>query len=338
MTESIEDQTKKLLLQARKARTPAAEEEVLAGVKALGRDLAPNEKRMTPEELSKTEVERGAMTPADVISPYYGKQFARELIRAATYNQARPTLEKEAYAKMFDVIPAQRTAKKAASYAPNNSAGGGKDGPLVSLQSERTQKITDENFETYKSWLQDPDPKTRARAEEFFKANSFDPNLKPSSQLDVLEHEYGHHATTSERDSGQSGEYPLPREANFSAAKATEYFDKFGLHTGIPEETTQALGRLQREVFKNTGSRLTNPKQFMALVDAEKIPSYLSQEGQRILTYARNLKKVADTDKDEERTKEAKKALKAISEMAPALVENQPKPKSFIDAVDERIA
>jgi hypothetical protein len=331
MAETPTDQIKKILLRARKARTPAAEEEALAGVKALGRTLASDEERLTPSELAKPEVEKGAMAPADVISPYYGKQFARELIRAATYNQARPTLEKEAYAKMFDIIPAQRTAREGASYTPDNSDEGGKDEPMVRLKSARSQDISEKNFETYKGWLRGEDPELKARAEDFFKTNSIDPNRPENTQLDVIEHEFGHHATDPERNA-------LAKKANYAGYEATGEFEEFGGHTGETAETTQALGRLQREVFKNTGNRLTNPKQFMSLVEADEVPAYLSQEGQRILTYSRNLKKVADTHKDKGRVEAAKKALKAISEMAPALVKNQPEPKSFVEAVNTRMA
>ena len=56
----------------------------------------------------------------------------------------------------------------------------------------------------------------------------------------------------------------------------------------------QALGRLQRETFYDRGSRL-KPGEFAEIVASRKTPSHLSQEGQRSLTYARDVMKAIDS-------------------------------------------
>lgn len=316
-------EVKALLIAARRVRTPEEEQEFLGKLKAQGRNLAPETKRTSLEELADTSVKTGAMTPAEAIEPYYGAKLAREIIRAGNYNEAKPVIEREAYAKMFDVVKAERSPDEGAFYM--------EDGPLVGLKSKRSDEISAINQATYNKWLKSDDPELQARAKDYFNTNAIDPKRPAAGQKDVIEHEFGHHATKSDPESR------ILRTANREGYVASGEFEEFGGHTGLKDETTQALSRLQREVFKNTGSRLTNPKQFMALVEADEVPAYLSQEGQRALNYARKLRGVSMESTDKGRKKAADAALKALSEAVPALVARD-KPESFADAVNRRLS
>lgn len=171
------------------------------------------------------------------------------------------------------------------------------------------------NAAQYRKWLtEDIGQGTRERAQNFFNNNSMDPRRDDGGALDAIEHEYGHHAT---RVNIGNKLVETARDSGIDASAGN-----FGSHTSDANETSQALARLQREFFKNTGSRLMNSKQFMDVVNAPDVPEFLTQEGQRILNYSRRLKSVADSDKDQRKRDAAKEALKAISEMAPSFVQN----------------
>jgi len=288
-------------------QSPEQEEVFMRQISDLGENLAPDVQKMSPDQLANPDIAVGAMRPADIIAPYYGKNFGREIASAANYNESHPSINPSAYAMLFDTIKAVRSSDEQASYSPSLHQ--------VNLESKDSEDIMAYNAAQYRKWLtEDIGQGTRERAQNFFNNNSMDPRRDDGGALDAIEHEYGHHAT---RVNIGNKLVETARDSGIDASAGN-----FGSHTSDANETSQALARLQREFFKNTGSRLMNSKQFMDVVNAPDVPEFLTQEGQRILNYSRRLKSVADSDKDQRKRDAAKEALKAISEMAPSFVQN----------------
>jgi hypothetical protein len=306
-------QIKEIFLMGRKARSKEEQEEIMRLLQQFSTDYSSKEYApMGISEFMASDKTKASLSPREMLESYYGQNLNREIIRAGNYNIARPTISPESFPAIFDRIQAQKDTEYGSYYSPSENGI-----PRVVVSSGEAAKIFNKNAKTYRKWLQGNDPELKKRAIEFFQANSIDPSIPHKSGQSSLEHEIGHHITTKDKTSD------LLLRANNNAYIASNRFEDFGAHTGRINETTQALSRLQREMFKETGKRINNPKEFMNLVNSEQVPNFLTQEGRRILIYARNLKKVADNSDDETKKKSAKKALKAISESAPSVVQNE---------------
>lgn len=308
------EQINAILLSGKRAKTKEEQEKIIQMLSALSTDYSNAEyPKMSVSEFASGDAQKAALSPQEMLKSYYGENLPREVIAAGNYNIARPTLKTASYSRIFDIIPAKKNTEYGSGYYEDYD---GK--PLVELSSGRGLEIQNENDKTYREWLQKNEPDTKEIAIKHFKENSLDPSIPPSSNQSTLEHEVGHHMLRSNKFS------KLPSQANEFGYTASDKFESFGAHTGLIDETTQALGRFQREMFKNTGKRLL-PVEFMDLVNKGEIPEFLTQEGRRILIYAKNLKDVADKSKDETKKKAAVEALWNISRMAPAVVKNEKK-------------
>lgn len=306
------DPINEILLLGKRAKTKEEQDKIIQMISSLSVDYSnPEYPKMSASEFASGDAQKAALSPQEILQSYYGENLPREIIAAGNYNIARPTVNPVSYSNIFDRIRASKTSEYGSSYSPDNN---GK--PMVELSSGLGFEIGKKNEGTYREWLNSNDQELKARALAYFKANSIDPLAPTADSQSVLQHEVGHHIT-------RGAEYEtLPSDAKEYANKASDGFDKFGEHTSITNETTQALGRFQREMFKNTGKRVV-PIEFQKLVNNGEIPDFLTQEGRRILIYAKNLKEVADKSEDKEKKKAAEKALEAISRMAPAVVQNK---------------
>lgn len=123
-----------------------------------------------------------------------------------------------------------------------------------------------------------------------------------------LEHEMGHHIYRPHNYKN----YP------FSSKSKESYFDD-------RQELFQALGKFQREHFKEKGQRLTNPEDLYFLLKSDEKFDYLSKEAKRLINYLRK----------EEKGSKGEKRLKFISELAPMFVSNDK--SSFENAVEQRL-
>ncbi len=288
----------------------------------LSKDYSSQEyPKMTPEQFLNSNATKAALSPKDAIEPYYGKAFPQELIAAGNYNIQNRVVKPESYSRVFDTIPVMK-----------NSPDYG-NAYIVGNNPYKVSIITGKDYEVDKSLEQKSyerlnNPKFREAELQHYRDNSYDSSLNPKEnspllgQKSTLEHELGHHITMPSELSKEKG---LLAKTRHYADVASNNFKDFGAHTGSVYETTQALARFQREWFKEKGTRITNPDDFVKLVDSGEIPDFLSQEGRRILIYAKNLKNVRDTSKDEEKRKAAAEAIKGLGQMAPALVQNKKK-------------
>ena len=268
--------------------------------------------KTTPKEFLTKGLRYASLQPASILSGYYGKNLENEIISAGAYNAKNPVINPKSFSRIFDYIWSIKSPSEGTSYTPQFWG----DKPYVTLNPDK--KLHAKNRATLRSMLNSSYPEDRQYASEYFNTNSIDPSL----EFDLgggLEHEVGHHVTLADDNS------EISKRAFRGAKTASNGFEKFGGHTGMPNETTQALSRFQREWFKEKKSRVTNPDDFMSIVNSGEIPKFLSDEGRRILIYTKNLKKVRDSDESEEKRKAAAEALKAISEMIPAVVQNKKK-------------
>lgn len=306
-------QINEILKMGRKARTKEDQQKIMQMLADLSVDYSDKDyPLMGIDEFIESKADRASLSPQKMLESYYGENLAKEIIRAGNYNAAMPTIKPESFPAIFDHIRGEKTTDFGSSYTPNADGS-----PLASVSSGRAADIFNKNALTYREWLDSDDPNLRKRAIEHFRANSIDPTIPSISGPSSLMHEVGHHISLGDKKA------ELPITANNQAYIASSGFEDFGSHTGLINETTQALSRLQREMFKETGKRISNPKEFMRLVDSGEIPDFLTQEGRRILIYTQNLKDVRDNSDDPKKKKAAEKALEAISKMAPALVKNQ---------------
>jgi len=315
-----------ILRMGQKAQSKEEQEKIAKMLSQFSTDYSsPEYPKMNISDFMKGSAQKAALSPQEILKSYYGDKLNQEIIRAGNYNISRPVIKPQSYPAIFDTIQGSKTEDYGSSYSVGKNVN-----PTAKVTVGSGEKIQEENNKTYSKWLSGNDPELKARALEYFKTNSYDPSILSSNPRSALEHEISHHITVPDSSYSISslrennGKLPLVVEARNKGKIASNEFKDFGEHTGIEEETTQALSRFQREMFKNTGKRLI-PNEFTKLVNSGEIPDFLTQEGRRILIYARNLKEVADKSEDEEKKKNAKEALKAISRMAPAVVKNEKK-------------
>lgn len=308
------DRIKEILKMGKYAQSKEDQEKIVKMLSEISTDYSSSEyPKMSISEFMKGNAEKAALSPKEMLQSYYGDDLAKEIISAGNYNIARPVLLSKSYPAIFDTIQASKTTDYGSAYTIGKNIN-----PTAQVTVGEGAEIQNKNNQTYQKWLNSDNPELKAKALDYFKTNSLDPSIPRSNEQSILEHEIGHHITQP----ASVGDLAI--NARSRAYDASNGFKKFGSHTGKEEETTQALGRLQREMFKNTGKRLY-PVQFMKMVEKGEIPEFLTQEGRRILIYAKNLKEVADKSKDKNKKKAAKEALEAISRMAPAVVKNENK-------------
>lgn len=301
-----------IILSGKRAKTKEEQDKVVQILSSLSKDYSNTEyPKMSSSEFLSGNAKKAALSPQEILKSYYGENLPKEVIAAGNYNIARPTIQPQSYSRIFDTIPARKNTEYADRYHFSNEGR-----PLADLASGQALKFIKKLDKNYRDVLKGSNKDYKKEAKNYFKRNSLDPSTPPSNKQDMLEHEVTHHISLAE------GKLPyIARDYGFVASDG---FSKFGAHTGQPHETTQALGRFQREMFKNTGKRL-HPVEFMAIVNKGEIPDFLTQEGRRILIYAKNLKDVADKSEDKDKKEAAKKALEAISRMAPAVVKSENK-------------
>ena len=303
-----------ILILGRKAYKKEEKDKIMEMLSNLSKDYSSEEyPKMSIDKFMSSDATKAGITPKEMLESYYGKALPGEIIRAGNYNINHPTIANSSFSNIFDTIRAKKDTEYGSAYGVKDNI------PTAIVSSGRGAKIDEINSNTYREWLAGNDPELKARAMEFFQVNSIDPSIPDQTGISPLKHEIGHHISQADIFA------KLPSNTRSQGLLASNYAKDFGAHTGIKDETTQALSRLQRELFKEKGSRITNPADFMKLVNSGEIPEFLTQEGRRILIYAKNLKNVKDTSKDKEKKKAAAEALKGLSEMAPAVVQNEKK-------------
>ena len=268
-----------------------------------------------PKEFLTKDLQYASLQPASFLSNYYGKNIENEIISAGAYNAKNPVIEPKSFSRIFDYIWSRKSPSEWSSYHVPNEYANRK--PYVVLESGMGTSARSANL--MKEWLKSNDSEKKQIALDYFNRNSYDPSSIDLSQGSALEHEVGHHITRIDKNSA------IAKRAFENAKVASNGFEKFGKHTSDPDETTQALSKFQRDWFKEKNNRITNPTDFMSIVNSGEIPKFLSGEGRRILIYTKNLKEVRDSDESKEKRKAAAEALKAISEMIPAVVQNKKK-------------
>jgi hypothetical protein len=298
-----------ILLKANATQNEKEKEKAIELIKKYSIDYSnPIAQKTTTEELLKNSSPFGAVQPKEILSQYYGEKLPQELVSAGAYNVKNPVINPLSFARIFDYIPVSKNNLNETSYQLSP--------PMVFL--DKTGEATAESRNMYSRWAGKNDlPHQQKFASDYFKSNSINPSFFVPDPKGSLEHEIGHHISLRDLNSKAAS------KAASNASIASNNFEDFGGHTGIPDETTQALSRFQREWFKEKKSRITNPNDFLSLVNSKEIPEFLSTEGKRILIYSKNLKQVIDSDQSKEKKKAAEEALKAISEMLPAVVQNK---------------
>lgn len=275
-------------------------------------------------------------SPSEFIKDYYGggDQLKEELASAKAYSEGEMGSrdwrgkkkrvdyleEKDIEGRMYEDIPTYVDPRYGASYTPSKRK--------VTTGGVREADIDLHNTAYYLDKLGDKDL-TKAETDRLLKMfinlrfNEYEDfgdmvekgKTPKGSSLDEvkegiiasgIEHEMGHHVYRPEKT-----QYPVSTELKRS------YFDK-------KSELFQSLGKFQREYFKETGERLTEPKELYNLIKSDEDFDYLSKEGKRLINYLRK----------EEKGNKGEEVLKFISELAPMFVANDR--ESFSDSVMNR--
>lgn len=257
-----------------------------------------------PKEFSPQKSILRKESPANVLRKYYGDDLEMEVMRARTANnylghQAREgaILKPSSYSKIFEDFPVHITQTGQGVFYPQIEA--------IEIASRPDFIEEKRSWDRDKEWLNDPSedmtPFNKIHR-EFLYRNSYRSDLPFSSAADTLEHELGHawaRPVGSRRLAFKPENEPIHmRQADWNSPSPVfnwqvdpEY--NRPVHMEKAWETVQAAGRLQREHFKATGSRL-KPGEFTKLVASPEVPDYLSNEGNRLLQYAKNTMKKID--------------------------------------------
>lgn len=141
--------------------------------------------------------------------------------------------------------------------------------------------------------------------------------IKDDVARDSLEHELGHKVYRPQPFKKKGSKKPTAYPPRSGDVKKSYFDDR--------DELFQALGKFQREHFKETGKRLTQPDQLYKLIKSDENFDYLSKEGSRLINY---LRKQSKGNNSEQR-------LKFFSELAPMFVEKE---DSFQEAINKRMS
>ena len=310
-------------------------------------------------------------TAASVIAPRYGKDFFVELFRANEYNkklqyESRPGLKRDTYSRMFDYVPTMvgGPGLKGASYRHESLP---HEEKLLEtypwLKGLPRIKTYGKEAAAAKGPQRSRTKEARALwwGEKAMAKNSYTADRPLPSPQDTLEHELTHNLRPlmGRRVDMWGYRYEkMPKDVKEIGEMAMTFAPKQGkdrtplkikdIHESYPAEFMGSLGRLQRETFQATRRRVgVDPKtgepragEFKELVLSGKTPEYLSQEGQRILTYSRNVLKIieksgkgfaGETDTWKKTKKAKAERLKKtffdrIDQLLPALVESDQLP------------
>ena len=254
-----------------------------------------------PKEFSPQKSIIRKESPANVLRKYYGDDLEMEVMRARTANnylrhQAREgaILAPGLYSKIFEDFPVHITQTGSGRFYPDKEQIEIASRPDVIYEKERW----DRDIES----LNDPSRDNTDMIEgmrEFLRMNSYRSDLPFSGAEDTLEHELGHawaRPVGRNRLAFKPENVPLhmrQTDWNISPIYGADAGPRGPVHMEKAWETVQAAGRLQREHFKATGSRL-KPGEFTKLVASPEVPDYLSNEGNRLLQYAKDTIKKID--------------------------------------------
>jgi hypothetical protein len=274
-----------------------------------------------------------ATTPSEYMAPYYGgdANLAREAKAAADY---RNKLESELKRPkgFFEVPPEERlfSATKvkigptlSPSYAPKDK--------IVSVNAKEGDDINKSNAAVYQEWLDSKHEITADTAKADVYGNDYSSASDSGGEEDpkksmasALQHELGHHVYRTNFDMKYDSKKP---EGHRVVRSITDNQPAKDSYLGRANELTQGLGRLQRELYEQRGTRLTEPEDLYILIKSGDKLESLSPEGRRVINH---LRKQGDS-------KEADNYLKEVSRMAPMFVKND-KEKDFVSAVNSRLS
>jgi hypothetical protein len=264
-----------------------------------------------------------ATTPSEYMAPYYGgdANLAREAKAAAEYrNKLESELKRTRFFEsqpeelLFDTVKVQMKPTSINAYHHGDNAvwAGGKKG----------DDIRKSNATTYQDWLNSKDAelvniaKKDIYGNDYSSTSDYGGDKDPKKSLaSGVEHEVGHHVYRPNIDFKNG----INVTDNPPVARGS-YLNK-------AVELTQGLGRLQRELYEQTGTRLTEPEDLYKLIKSGDKLESLSPEGRRVINH---LRKQGDS-------KEADNYLKEVSRMAPMFVKND-KEKDFVSAVNSRLS
>ena len=249
---------------------------------AQGRDISGGAPRKTVAEVKDTATPKGSAKPADFIAPYYKDKFPLEAAKAMIYNKGRPdpVLEESSYAKLFDDVAFERDEGFPQPDAYLRTP------QKVRLTNKEGEEIDKANNETYVKWSKSKDPELRRRAEEAVVLNSFaSAEDMASGESGAAEHEFTHHYARPVK--GGVADKAYLAASSGGKHKSGDYYEEF--HTSGPAELTQAAGRFQRELFAETGKRITKPEEFVSLVNSDEKMEFMTPEARRYLVFARRL-------------------------------------------------
>lgn len=284
-------------------------------------DLPAVSKEEITNKQMRNETVDTATTPSEYMAPYYGgdANLAREAKNAADYrNKLESELKRPRFFKtqpeelLFDTVKVQMkpTSINAFLTEDNTVWAGGKEG----------DDIAKSNAAVYQDWLNSKDAeevdaaKQAIRDNDYSSASDYGGEKDPKkSMASSVEHEVGHHVYRPNIDFGND----IDLTDSPSVAK--------GSYLNRPSELTQGLGRLQRELYEQTGTRLTEPEDLYILIKSGDKLKGLSPEGRRVINH---LRKQGDS-------KEADNYLKEVSRMAPMFVKAD---EDFVSAVNNRLS
>lgn len=294
-------------------------------------DLPAVSKEEITNKQMRNETVDTATTPSEYIAPYYGgdANLAREAKTAADY---RNKLESELKRPkgFFEVPPEERLFSAAkVEIGPTLSPAYDPKDKKVYVNAKEGDDINKSNVADFQDWLKSKDREEVNIAREAIYGNDYssasdsggeeDPKKSMASSL---QHELGHHVYRTNFDIKYGSKtpegYPVVKSITDNQPAKDSYL-------GIANELAQGLGRLQREYYEQTGTRLTEPEDLYILIKGGDKLEGLSPEGRRVINH---LRKQGDSEK-------ADKYLKEVSRMAPMFVKAD---EDFVSAVNNRLS
>jgi len=305
-----------------------AKKEAFAYLKRFLTDYSKGKEPASKEEIlrkqRRNETASLAVSPSEYMAPYYGGKegLAREMQRAVAYRNSpaadlgelplsgdkRAIFSTPPEERIFDIIDLDISPRQVATYSynrdPNNPE------PKVEAYGKEGADIYEANARTYQKHLKSKDPSVIKEIEEAIYGNEYSSPDRSRAKGDkalssAVEHELGHHVYRPNRQG-------LPNSLTDT------YFSN-------ESEMLQGIGRLQREIFKQTGSRLTKPDDLYKLIKSGDELDFLSPEGSRIINYLRK----------HEGLKGGDEYIKTVSKIAPAFVKNEK--DDFASVVESRL-
>lgn len=322
----LEAKRKETGIKARKARSNEEIKEFMEELERGGQKwentLASDQRdknpllRKTAKDLATGETE-GLIRPKDVIAPYYGEEFGKEVVKAILSNENSEAMNPDQYRKLFDevrVLPGKqqaafRTEDKTILFPDSKTIKTFQDSDKFA--EEYRVKESNDLAKTYQNSL------LRNEYESY-------PEIWNDPES-ILEHEVNHHVS----------DYPHGevRSRQSAGEKLSEtFYTGVDSHLSNPSETAQSMGRFQREMFQATGKRIEKPNDFIELLGNDDPPDYLSPEGKRLFFFSKKLL-IPSEKKGKEGEREnyyRKRALDGISKGLPSFVErNKTSPLSL---------